>query len=69
VTGNKDKGGTIGALAGARALPPLMIVLYHFSEGHHYTGVLWFDRRAAICGSSSSSRCPALFSPTPMATG
>ena len=37
----------IGALAGARGLPPLMIILYHFSEGHHYTGLLWFDRIAA----------------------
>lgn len=36
--------GTIRALAGARALPPLVIVLYHFSEGHHYTGLLWLDR-------------------------
>ncbi len=24
-----------------------MIILYHFSEGHHYTGLLWFDRIAA----------------------
>lgn len=43
----KDRGGgraTIKALAGARALPPLIIVLYHFSEGHHYSGMLWFDR-------------------------
>lgn len=36
--------GAIRALAGARAFPPLMIVLYHFSEGHHYSGVQWFDR-------------------------
>ena len=34
----------IQALAGARAIPPLMIVLYHFSEGHHYSGILWWDR-------------------------
>jgi peptidoglycan/LPS O-acetylase OafA/YrhL len=52
VTGKTGKTGTtpsrtIGALAGARAFPPLMIVLYHFSEGHHYTGLLWFDRIAA----------------------
>jgi peptidoglycan/LPS O-acetylase OafA/YrhL len=43
----KDRGNgraTIKALAGARALPPLIIVLYHFSEGHHYSGLLWFDR-------------------------
>jgi peptidoglycan/LPS O-acetylase OafA/YrhL len=34
----------IAALAGARAIPPLLIVLYHFSEGHHYSGILWWDR-------------------------
>jgi peptidoglycan/LPS O-acetylase OafA/YrhL len=28
----------IGALAGARAFPPLMVVMFHFSEGHHYSG-------------------------------
>jgi peptidoglycan/LPS O-acetylase OafA/YrhL len=39
-----QKAGAIGALAGARAFPPLMIILYHFSEGHHYSGVHWFDR-------------------------
>ena len=37
----------IKALAGARAFPPLMIILYHFSEGHHYSGLQWFDRIAA----------------------
>ena len=47
VTDNTAKTGTIGALAGARGIPPLMIILYHFSEGHHYTGLLWFDRIAA----------------------
>ena len=30
--------GKIAALAGARALPPLMVVMFHFSEGHHYSG-------------------------------
>jgi peptidoglycan/LPS O-acetylase OafA/YrhL len=35
---------TIAALAGARAFPPLIIILYHFSEGHHYSGLQWFDR-------------------------
>jgi len=29
--------GKIGALAGARAFPPLMVVMFHFSEGHHYS--------------------------------
>jgi peptidoglycan/LPS O-acetylase OafA/YrhL len=32
----QSKPATIAALAGARALPPLLIVLYHYSEGHHY---------------------------------
>ena len=35
------------ALAGARAFPPLMVVLFHFSEGHHYSGVPWIDLAAA----------------------
>ena len=34
---------SIAALAGARAIPPLLIVLYHFSEGHHYSGVRLLD--------------------------
>jgi peptidoglycan/LPS O-acetylase OafA/YrhL len=29
--------GKIAALAGARAFPPLMVVMFHFSEGHHYS--------------------------------
>jgi peptidoglycan/LPS O-acetylase OafA/YrhL len=29
----------IKALAGARAFPPLLLVLYHFCEGHKYRGV------------------------------
>jgi peptidoglycan/LPS O-acetylase OafA/YrhL len=33
----------IGALAGARAFPPLMIVMFHFSEGHHYSHVRLLD--------------------------
>ncbi len=37
----------IRALAGGRALPPLLIVLFHFSEGHHYSGVRWIDLMAA----------------------
>jgi peptidoglycan/LPS O-acetylase OafA/YrhL len=35
-TGTKSSG-KIGALAGARAFPPLMVVMFHFSEGHHYS--------------------------------
>ncbi len=33
----------IKSLAGARALPPLLLVLYHFSEGHHYSGLPLVD--------------------------
>ncbi len=32
------KAGTIRALGGARAFPPLLVVMFHFSEGHHYSG-------------------------------
>jgi peptidoglycan/LPS O-acetylase OafA/YrhL len=32
------KAGTITALAGARGFPPLVVVMFHFSEGHHYSG-------------------------------
>jgi hypothetical protein len=32
---HKEKPKEILALAGARAFPPLMVVLFHFSEGHH----------------------------------
>ena len=40
---SRSKPATIAALAGARAIPPLLIVLYHFSEGHHYSGVRLLD--------------------------
>ena len=33
----------IKALAGARAIPPLILVLYHFCEGHGYRNVKTFD--------------------------
>jgi peptidoglycan/LPS O-acetylase OafA/YrhL len=33
-----QKTGTIRALGGARAFPPLVVVMFHFSEGHHYSG-------------------------------
>ena len=39
----KGKPAAIAALAGARAIPPLLIVLYHFSEGHHYSGIRLID--------------------------
>jgi peptidoglycan/LPS O-acetylase OafA/YrhL len=47
VTDKKGKGVEIRALAGARAFPPLFIVLFHFGEGHHYYGVAWLDFLAA----------------------
>jgi peptidoglycan/LPS O-acetylase OafA/YrhL len=40
---HKEKPSTIAALAGARAIPPILIVLYHYCEGHHYTGVPLLD--------------------------
>ena len=42
-----NKAVEIGALSGARALPPLLIVLFHFGEGHHYYGVPFLDLLAA----------------------
>jgi len=33
----------IRALHGARALPPLILVLFHYCEGHGYRGAWWFD--------------------------
>lgn len=33
----------IRALTGARALPPLFLVLYHYHEGHGYQHLPWFD--------------------------
>lgn len=33
----------IRALLGARALPPLILVLFHYCEGHGYRGAPWFD--------------------------
>jgi peptidoglycan/LPS O-acetylase OafA/YrhL len=41
------KAPTIKALAGARAFPPLAVVMFHFSEGHHYSGWRPFDFLAA----------------------
>src|SRR5665213_3404959 len=38
MTGKPAGSGKIAALAGARAFPPLMVVMFHFSEGHHYSG-------------------------------
>jgi peptidoglycan/LPS O-acetylase OafA/YrhL len=33
----------IRALSGARAFPPLILVLFHYCEGHGYSGAKWFD--------------------------
>jgi peptidoglycan/LPS O-acetylase OafA/YrhL len=33
----------IKALLGARAIPPMILVLFHFCEGHGYRGAKWFD--------------------------
>src|ERR1700712_1124435 len=41
------KAQTIKALAGARAFPPLAVVMFHFSEGHHYSGWRPLDFLAA----------------------
>ncbi len=38
VTAKTASSGKIAALAGARAFPPLVVVMFHFSEGHHYSG-------------------------------
>jgi peptidoglycan/LPS O-acetylase OafA/YrhL len=43
VTGKPASSGKIAALAGARAFPPLMVVMFHFSEGHHYSGIRPLD--------------------------
>jgi peptidoglycan/LPS O-acetylase OafA/YrhL len=37
----------IKALSGARAFPPLLLVLYHFGEGHHYQNAFWYDALVA----------------------
>jgi peptidoglycan/LPS O-acetylase OafA/YrhL len=37
----------IRALSGARAFPPLVLVLFHFCEGHGYRGNFWFDALVA----------------------
>ncbi|MFL5237153.1 MAG: acyltransferase family protein [Rhizomicrobium sp.] len=38
-----EKPTEIRALAGARALPPLLLVLYHYHEAHGYQNLRWFD--------------------------
>jgi peptidoglycan/LPS O-acetylase OafA/YrhL len=37
------KSSEIRALAGTRALPPLLLVLYHYHEAHGYQNIRWFD--------------------------
>ena len=42
-----QKPAEIRALAGARALPPLLLVMFHFSEGHGYRNFWPLDYLAA----------------------
>ncbi len=42
-TRDAKKPGEIRALLGARALPPLLLVLYHYHEGHGYQNLRAFD--------------------------
>ena len=44
---SREKPAEILALSGARAIPPLILVLFHFCEGHGYRGAKWFDLIAA----------------------
>jgi len=39
----RAKRAEIRALAGARAIPPLLLVLYHYHEAHGYQHARWFD--------------------------
>lgn len=47
VIGTPASAGRIAALAGARAFPPLLVVMFHFGEGHHYSGWKTLDYFAA----------------------
>jgi peptidoglycan/LPS O-acetylase OafA/YrhL len=40
---DRSRPSEIRALQGARALPPLILVLFHYCEGHGYRGAWWFD--------------------------
>lgn len=40
---SRSRPAEIRALSGARALPPLILVLFHFCEAHGYRGAKWFD--------------------------
>jgi len=42
-----SKPAEIKALSGARAFPPLILVLYHFGEGHHYQNLFVYDALVA----------------------
>ena len=44
---SREKPTEIRSLSGARAIPPLILVLFHFCEGHGYRGAKWFDLIAA----------------------
>ncbi|MDE2181492.1 MAG: acyltransferase [Alphaproteobacteria bacterium] len=41
---SQNRPAEIKALAGARSIPPLILVLFHFCEGHGYRGAAWFDQ-------------------------
>jgi peptidoglycan/LPS O-acetylase OafA/YrhL len=43
MSSSPSRPGEIRALAGARAIPPLILVLYHYCEGHHYRNFKPFD--------------------------
>ena len=43
MSASHGKPAEIRALAGARALPPLLLVLYHYHEAHGYQNARWFD--------------------------
>ena len=43
MSSSPSRPGQIRALAGARAIPPLILVLYHYCEGHHYRNFKPFD--------------------------
>ena len=44
---SSSRSSEIRALKGARALPPLILVLFHYCEGHGYRGAWWFDLAVA----------------------
>lgn len=47
MSASRSKPTEIRALSGARAFPPLILVLYHFGEGHHYQNAFVYDALVA----------------------